>query len=361
MFTTSFVSPAQGFALGGTCSETTGACRAQVIATTDGGVRWHSVGTLKVLVSSGPPTCGTGAGANTASVSEITFANQSDGWAWGPKLYFTRDGAEKWHVAKLAGSVQALTVVGSQVWAVVTECNDSRVRTNQSLELMKSPVRGGAWSQVAGLPAISASSASLVATTSLQAWLEVTGLSMSGDGTVATLFATSDGGATWSALEDPCVPAPGGKAPPFAAIGESVWIACGGEDGAGSESKTIYTSFDGGRNWSVAGSSGQLGASPGPTPAAIPLGGYILQLTLTSPSVGWMALSLGGLLVSRDSGQTWSAAIPAGAVAGGSGVLVVTFATPNNGWALANSGGVDPNVIYRTVDGGRDWAPFPIK
>ena len=74
-----------------------------------------------------------------------------------------------------------------------------------------------------------------------------------------------------------------------------------------------------------------------------------------------MALSLGGLLVSRDSGQTWSAAIPAGAVAGGSGVLVVTFATPNNGWALANSGGVDPNVIYRTVDGGRDWAPFPIK
>jgi hypothetical protein len=282
-----------------------------VIATTDGGLRRHSVGAPPVLVSSSPPTCGTGVGEGNDSVSEITFANHSDGWVRGPGLYSTMDGAEMWRGAKTAGSVQALTVGGSEVWAAASECSDSGGGNNRSLELVRAPLSGGAWTKVAGLPTSS----------------------VSRDGTGAT-------------LEDPCVPAPGGQAPALAAIGESVWIACGGQAGVGSESKTIYTSVDGGRNWSAAGSSGQIGASPGPTPAAVPLGGYIQQPTLTSPSVGWLALSLGGLLVSRDSGHTWSAVIAANAVAGGSGVLALTFATPIAGWALAQAGGAAPNVIY---------------
>lgn len=352
----SFPSTSYGFALGDSCSPTGANCRNQLIATSDGGSSWRSVMAPSAShIQSGLSDC-----ASNNAVSEISFANRTDGWTWGPGLWATQDGAHTWHSVKTAGPVRSLAVVGSYVWALESDCAGSGGGTNPSLVLMRSPVGGGAWTTVLGLPSINASSASLQATTSKQAWLEATGVSASGSGAAVSLYRTTDAGASWSSLSDPCLPAPG-STPPFAVIAESAWIACGGESGGGDQSKTIYTSADGGQTWSAAGSSGQVGASPEPSSGEIPTTGYVAGLTLTSASEGWLALARGTLLVSRDGGQTWSPVIPTGSVAGGSGVLAVAFVTPTDGWALASPDSGGEAVIYRTTDGGSAWSAVELK
>ncbi|MHB1574957.1 MAG: beta propeller repeat protein [Candidatus Dormibacteria bacterium] len=83
---------------------------------------------------------------------------------------------------------------------------------------------------------------------------------------------------------------------------------------------------------------------------------------MTSPTVAWMALARGTLMVTRDGGRTWEAAIPSALLAGSSGAAAVAFAGPTSGWALAGvvgepGGSSATDVVFRTVDGGRRWAP----
>ena len=351
----SFPSPAYGFALGDSCASTGADCRPQIIATTDGGSRWHAVNAPPASrIQSGASSC---VGDN--SVSEIAFANRADGWTWGPGLWATQDGARSWHEVKTLGPVRSLAVVGGRVWAVESDCTSSGGSPNRNLVVMRAPLGGGAWTTVPGLPSVLASSAALEATPSGLVWLEATGTSAGGGGTTVSLFRTADAGASWSSLTDPCSPVPG-STPPFAVIGEAVWIACGGEPGAGNQSKIIYTSSDGGQIWSRAASSGQVGVTPEPSTGTIPIAGYVAGLAVTSSSVGWLALARGTLLVSRDSGHLWTQAIPAAAAAGGSGVLAVAFATPTDGWALASPDSGGETVIYRTTVGGSAWTAVPL-
>lgn len=362
LLTLNFVSPSHGFALGETCSAATGACRAAVIATADGGTQWHSVAAPPAMIGNDSATCGVVLSRGNAAVSELSFATRSAGWAWGPGLFATQDGAASWRAVTTAGPVLALAVAGPYVWAVESHCGGSGGQHDPPILLMRAPVGGGTWATVAGLPTVAATAAILEATTPAQAWLEVAAPHTSGDGngTALSLYRTSDSGATWETLDDPCtLSSPGGPTAPLAVSGKSVWIACGGGPGAGGQEKVIYTSPDGGQTWSVAGSTGPLGSSATPAPGGVPQAGYVAQLTLTGSGVGWLALARGTLVVSRDGGRTWSAVIPIDAVASGSGIVSVTFSTPTTGWALASSGG--SNVIYRTVDGGSVWAPIHLR
>src|ERR1700677_1529766 len=83
-----WVSDTHGWALvgQGTCGQTT--C-ADVLTTTDGGSVWHQIGSIAATLSD----C---VGCGTPGVSHIRFANDLDGYAFGPDLFVTTDGGITW-------------------------------------------------------------------------------------------------------------------------------------------------------------------------------------------------------------------------------------------------------------------------
>lgn len=357
----SFVTPKDGYVLGSRCHGSAPTCKTVVMATLDGGQTWKASAPPSAAAGDGPVT--TTGGPGVSAVTDITFANRLDGWAWGPSLYATTDAAASWRRIATLGQVLALAVVGKQVWVVEAGCTSQTRRGACPLVLQSAPIGGGAWTSTPGLPPVRATAATLVATSSEEAWLEVAGPSAGGGGSPLILYGTSDAGTTWKLREDPCrFAVPGSGADPMAAVGvATVWLGCAGEPGAGSQAKAIYTSTDAGRTWKLAGSSGPAGAGP-PARGTVPLAGYLQQLVVTSPTVAWMALARGTLMVTRDGGRTWEAAIPSALLAGSSGAAAVAFAGPTSGWALAGvvgepGGSSATDVVFRTVDGGRRWAP----
>jgi hypothetical protein len=57
-----------------------------------------------------------------ASVSTVRFADGFDGWAFGPGLWVTHDGARTWRSLDVGGAVLALAASGGRVNAIVANC-----------------------------------------------------------------------------------------------------------------------------------------------------------------------------------------------------------------------------------------------
>ena len=91
----SFLSARTGFVLGGVGCRIQRACTARLVATADGGARWHFLKTPAVRFFNDA-----GASRGQASrVSSVVFAGRRDGWLYGPGLWSTRDGGARWHRA----------------------------------------------------------------------------------------------------------------------------------------------------------------------------------------------------------------------------------------------------------------------
>ena len=104
----SFLSPGSGFVLGGVGCTPGKACTARLVATTDGGARWHVVKAPAVRLSD------LSAGG---SVSRVVFASARVGWLYGPGLWSTRDGGADWRTGRQAPSAgdhgTALSISGT--------------------------------------------------------------------------------------------------------------------------------------------------------------------------------------------------------------------------------------------------------
>lgn len=157
------------------------------------------------------------------------------------------------------------------------------------------------------------------------------------------LYATTDGGVTWSLETD--IALPGGFSNTF----ESVWqpIFVGGTVGylpvrlltdTSDIYLLIYRTDDGGQTWICQGMV-QDGK----------------DVDFDSPTSGWLAAGT-SLYHSTDSGVTWSALSPAGLPATES-LLKVDFVDGQHGWVLStpDASTLSPLHLYRTVDGGASW------
>lgn len=159
---------------------------------------------------------------------------------------------------------------------------------------------------------------------------------------VATLFRTLDDGATWQSLHNPCS---GSLTATLASLdGDTVWIACGVEPSAGNESKQVFVSSNGGRNWSQ-NASVDIGET---SPGGLPSEGYVSTLALTSSSTAFLALSRYGLAEGTRTGSTWQE-LGSWDGAGGS-FRGLWFVNAQDGWAAPCDG------LHRTVDGGATWS-----
>jgi photosystem II stability/assembly factor-like uncharacterized protein len=139
---------------------------------------------------------------------------------------------------------------------------------------------------------------------------------------------------TW--LGQPCFPAG------LAAVGNSWWLICLGGAAAGSSTKALLHTTDGGRTWTIASQVTSLTAPPQP--------GAITReepdaLVAASPTRLWLA-ALNNLFVSDDGGARWSR-VPGPDPQGTPAAFDVL--SPTHAWLLGAGQG-----LWRTTDG-RHW------
>ena len=182
----SFVSPSTGFLLGTSpCAHVP--CTA-VLTTTNGGEAWKRVATPSASFASS-------VSRYPASVSQLVFADASDGWAYGNSLWATYNGSTSWRQVDLGGPVFSLNSSAHVAFAVVGSCSPSGAKCPvPALHLERSTVGSRTWQTVPGVSGYG--NTALIAVSGENAWVS---LSPRGHG-AAMIWATTDGGTQWHSL-----------------------------------------------------------------------------------------------------------------------------------------------------------------
>jgi len=316
-----------------------GAPRAVVSTTADGGARWDRAFVFPA----------------SDKVSALLEVSRTELAAWGKSgLWLSHDGGRRFERV-LSHPLGQVGVVGKSVWALGWPCaaGTSFAEPTCGEVLWASSDGGKRFTLRSHLPArvqtvAEASTEEPVAEELQRLGHQVayvlaplarpTGSASAHSG--GALLVTTDGGRHWKAETDPCasVSGPFGRMDAFGASSHGVlWVACGGQPGAGMESKDVERSVNGGRSWSTV---------LAPSFSA----GYVADLAVLSRSSVVLGLARAEPLWTSDGGQHWTTlrALPRS---------VVTLAAlgPKDLWAWSYN---EPGALWRSVDGGKHWTHF---
>jgi photosystem II stability/assembly factor-like uncharacterized protein len=111
--------------------------------------------------------------------------------------------------------------------------------------------------------------------------------------------------------------------------------------------QTIYRTTNAGRTWTAASRLPNVPAGRRPLTQAGQAGKFVAVTATT-----WIDLIEGRQYTTSDAGSHWTTLIPRPAFSA-SQVTEFDFASPNDGWLLAN-----PTTFDYTTDGGRTWHPL---
>lgn len=339
----SFVSSATGFVIGVDSSCPARSCVA-LARTTDGGSSWVAL----PAPPAGYVARGGQASAGVPAVSEVRFADELDGWLYGPALFATHDGGASWQQVPVAGSVESLEASGGYVDAVVSPCASQQSCTG-SMRVEQAPSGGGSFTTVlSGAPVGAYASDAL--DLSLHAPVGFAALSPPAR-PGAALYATGDlaVASRWKPFPDPCSAAPSGfyLVSFVAPDTTSLYTLCSGQGGAGSETKVVVKTT-GGKS-AVAGQA--------------PRGGDTEALAVSPSGTMVVAAASGAswLYRSTDGGASWSTA--ATYDDGGLGFNDLGFTTSEQGVVVHGVPGPPGNFstqLLMTRDGGASWSVVPI-
>ncbi|MGO8861762.1 MAG: WD40/YVTN/BNR-like repeat-containing protein [Acidimicrobiales bacterium] len=337
---------------------------------TDGGSTWS------VQNDDLPP----GYGEDTGYAGQLEFVGPN-GYLWGgaPQsdgavpLWVTGDSGVTWHRAPIGPVVYDVSAIGDNVWALTSSCGTAPGGGSTAgpcaLVLQQSLDGGATWSAVA-----SAGASDVAFGPTIAQHVELARITLdrayiltarSGQpGTDMALVYTADGGRSWQPRPVPCTP-PFALGAEVAASGtDDLWFLCGSQASAGSQSKALYRSGDGGFTWYLAASATGLGTPPPPAtePNTLPLGGYIApfsighkNLAVASPTTAWLYPTRATLFETVTGGRSW-AMVPGLDTAGfGSGSPGnVTFISATQGWICEYGVG-----LWHTDDGVH-WYPLGV-
>ncbi len=297
----SFLDANRGWVVGHRCVAKT--CRAVLRRTDDGGDSWRAVNAPTGAWQSGPDTA-----------PGVAFADERNGWVYGPALFSTHDGGATWR--RLAPGGHLVVVRGDTVWVV-----------DQDFQLRRGPV---ARDHLGRLP-LEARHASFTAADALHAYV----VSTPGGDAEPTVSATGDGGKTWRSRPAPC-PQPIVRVA-YARTPTDLWVVCGDEGGGGNQQHTVARSTDGGAHWRYVKGDNE---------------GYVGGIVAVGPNLAWRrdSSSTAGIKVTRDGGRTWRTDLEEPT---GGGVLALDIVDPTHGFALLWEG-----LVYRTKDG-EHWESLP--
>ncbi len=331
-----FVSTTTGFALGVAASCPAGSCVA-LVRTTDGGSTWVGL--------AAPPAAFVAHGAPSTSslpgVSEVRFADPLDGWAFGPALFATHDGALTWQSIVLGASVVSLETSAGSVFAVVSPCR-GEADCPGPLQLEQAPAVGGGFVTVRTGPSVQSPG---IDSPDLSLHAPV-GFAVLGSG--ASLYATENLADPngWNAFADPCASTGLPLTSLAAPDPTTLYSLCTGNGAMGSTTKDVVVT-DGGKS-TLAG--------------AAPLGGDGGTLTATASGVLVIASASGAssLYRSTDGGHTWSTAETYDD--GGAGFNDLGFTTTTQGVVVHGlpGPGQETAQLLMTHDAGATWQVVPI-
>jgi photosystem II stability/assembly factor-like uncharacterized protein len=318
-----FVSSEDGFVLGQV------ACRGTLCyglaKTVDAGDSWTFVADLPMAPVQNQP------------ITKVRFANARDGWAFGPQLWATHDGGVSWH--QLATTTHAFDVEASAglVYLLAAGCSTDSCAT--PAKLLKAAVASDTFAAVAGATPIGNSGQ--LALHGKAVWV-FGGAQGSGPS-----YLSSTDGVSWQRRANPCPQGTGpsslaGIAP---ATTSTVYLLCASDPGAGSETKAVLLSTDG-------------GATVHLTAAAPARGGIASGIAAASASVVAVGAQSGASWIYRsgDAGRTWASAFEKGD--GGLGIADLGFTTSTQGVAIYGTpGNGNPSQLLMTRDAGGTWAP----
>jgi hypothetical protein len=317
-----FVSATQGFVLGAqTCA--TGTCTT-LASTVDGGSTWTYAAAVPAAIT----------GSNPA-VSKVRFATKNDGWAFGPQLWSTHDGGRTWNQQATPGPVSDVEASGGVAYALEASCGTEPCV--QGDRLLQTPVSSDAWTAISG-PKLADGPGSL-APHGNTVWVVV-----NGGGT--STFDMVVGGSAWHRLANSCAAA----GADLALVGVApvsttqLFELCAGDPGAGSETKVVLFSADGGAHATA-------------TSAAPARGGLASGIAAASTTVVAVPAASGASYVYRsaDGGHTWGTPLNQGD--GGVGYFDVGFTTATQGVAVYGNPAQGSSSLLMTHDAGATWKP----
>ena len=318
-----FVSSQDGFVLGQvSCAATL--CYG-LAKTTDAGRSWTFVADLPMAPQQNQP------------ITKVRFADAHDGWAFGPQLWSTHDGGLSWH--QLATTTHAFDVEASAGLVYVLAAGCSTDACSAPAKLLKATVASDAFAAVPGAAPIG--SAGQLALHGKAVWV------FGGAQGAGASYLSSPDGVTWQRRSDPCPQGSdpstlGGIAPVTAT---TVYLLCASNPGAGSETKVVLLSTDG-------------GATAHATAAAPARGGISSSIAAASASVVAVSAQSGASWIYRsgDAGRSWVSAFEKGD--GGLGVEDLGFTTSTQGVAIYGTpGNGNPSLLLMTRNAGATWAP----
>lgn len=280
-----------------------------IVRTTDGGRTWTGVPT--------PPAPLSVDSGSRHGIRDLRFADEQNGFAFGPDLYVTHDGGQSWDRDHSLPKVDDLAAAAGRVFAVAGS------------HLFESKTSGGGWSPV-HLPGDAHVFYGALALHGDDLWV------LGGQKSADTVFHSSNGGASFTSAPSPCDPTLSGSLVP--ASSTVVWAVCATGMAAG-----ILRSTDGGQHFSSVGgyrsipNSTRLGARDDDVAFAGPACNGLEEIFANNePSRTVIRGRCGG-----DS-KDWS---------------FVGFTDPGHGFALR---GFDNSELWHTIDGGEHWRKLPI-
>jgi hypothetical protein len=308
-----------------------------VARTQDAGVTWN-----------GLPAPLTGSPDGATGVGQIRFLEGINGWAFGPELWATHDGGERWQQIGTGGQrVIDVETVGEHAFAIEATCTGTGAdyaAQCTSFTLYSTPAKANDWTKVggsttgltAGALASGFSSASLILTGTRGYLLAPNGTLYSGP---------VNGSGEWHSVHQiPCSPgqAQADGEPSGALLGalsaSSLILDC-------NQTGTIYLSSNAGQTWQQT--------------AVAPAKGTATSIAASQAASVILATSQG--IEVRPAGiTTWQAATmkgSSGTPAGG-----FTFAGMTNGLdGMALPADFSTGTVWFTTDGGLSWAPSPVQ
>jgi hypothetical protein len=324
---------------------TPGHCATQyytsVARTEDGGTAWN-----------GLPAPLTGAPDGATGVGQIRFLEGINGWAFGPELWATHDGGQKWRQIGTGGQrVIDVETVGQRAFALEATCTGTGAEFASdctSFTLYSTPAQADDWTRVGatttGLtpPANAASGAAALVLTGSRGYL------LGPDGTLYSGPVTGD--EAWQPAGD--IPCGTGQAqadgdPAGALLGAvtatDLVLTCTQSPSGDTQAKVVYSSADSGKKW-------RRTATP-------PVTGVATTIA-ASPAATLLLATSAGIEVLPADGTAWQSA-SLGASAPATGFSFVGMTTSSNGMALP----ADPanGTVWFTTDGGLTWHTSPVR
>ncbi len=296
---------------------------------------------------------GTADCSNVACVSNVRFATPTVGYLWGPALLMTTDGGRSWQ-AQPGLQVETLTVAAGTVFRVAYD-HDGCPGPCQPI-LQETAIGSTAWQTLIGqLASPARSNAAEIIAPGSTVLVAMYGSQAGPVSAQATVYRSTDSGASWQQNADPCSGrGVGGQAEEedltdlTAAPGGLFAGLCSPHSGSGT---FVVTSTDDGGSWQTAGTLPNVEAV-GVIAAASPM-----TLAVSTSATSGAGTFTAQLLVSTDEGQRWTAAATDTQQLTQTGVPAwLGFETTHVGRWIG-----DPHSIWATNDGGLHWTqtPFP--